>query len=288
MRPLMLQIDALACDSLRQEVMLENKPGLVCPSRNGSHADMNYATFQASTDALQGYFGACFNAGVNGKEFRDLQRLGVEAEKAMFSATQGVNTHKGAIFLMGLLAGAAGVQYGEYGCFEPLRLGRLVAAKWGVNILLAGVQPGVQPTHGRKVKNAFGLPGAREQAAQGFPVLFSTTVPQLHWALSEGASVEQASFHALACTIQKLPDTNLAHRGGLKGLQWAQHRVEQFLTAGGVFVKPWQLNAATMCSEFEARWLSPGGSADLLSAALFVQSLAALNTKLPRPMELHR
>ena len=128
MTPLMLQIDALACSALRQEVMLEHKPGLVCPSRNGSHADMDCATFQASIDALQGYFGACFKAGFEGKEFRDLQRLGVAAEKAMFSATQGVNTHKGAIFLMGLLAGAAGAQYGEYGCFEPMRLGRLVAA----------------------------------------------------------------------------------------------------------------------------------------------------------------
>ena len=288
MKQLMLQIDALACDALRQEVMLENKPGLVCPSRNGSHADMNCATFQTSIDALQGYFGACFKTGLDGKEFRDLQRLGVVAEKAMFSATLGVNTHKGAIFLMGLLAGAAGAQYREHGCLEPMRLGRLVAAKWGVNILLAGVQPGVQPTHGRHVKNAFGLPGAREQAAQGFPVLFATTVPQLRWALSEGVNKEQANLHALVCTMAKLPDTNLAHRGGLKGLRWAQRRVEQFLAGGGVFAPAWRRNAVAMCSEFESRWLSPGGSADLLSAALFVQSLAALNTKFSQPGEFNR
>lgn len=288
MTPFALRIDAMACDALRQEVMLENKPGLVCPSRHGSHADMNCATFQASIDALQGYFGACFNAGFEGKEFRDLQRLGVLAEQAMFSATQGVNTHKGAIFLMGLLAGAAGVQYGEYGCFDPMRLGRLVAAKWGVNILLAGVQPGVLTTHGRHVKNTFGLPGAREQAAQGFPVLFATTVPQLNLVLSEGASTEQASLHALVCTMAELPDTNLAHRGGLKGLQWAQRRVGQFLAEGGVFATAWRQHAATLCTEFEAHWLSPGGSADLLSAALFVQSLAALNTTLSQPVEFNR
>lgn len=288
MKPLMQQIDALACDALRQEVLLDNKPGLVCPSRNGSHADMNYGTFKVSIGAPQGYFGACFKAGFEGKEFRDLQRLGVEAEKAMFNATQGVNTHKGAIFLMGLLAAAAGAQCREHGCFEPMYLGRLVAAKWGVNILLAGVQPGVQATHGRHVKNTFGLPGAREQAAQGFPVLFATTVPQLNWALSEGASMEQASLHALVSTMATLPDTNLAHRGGLKGLQWAQRRVGQFLAEGGVFDAAWQQNAAAMCTEFEAHWLSPGGSADLLSAALFVQSLATLNTKNSQSVEFNR
>lgn len=288
MKPLMQQIDELACNALRQEVMLDNKPGLVCPSRQGSHVDMNCTTFQTSIDALQGYFGACFKAGFEGKEFRDLQRLGVVAEKAMFNATQGVNTHKGAIFMMGLLAGAAGVQYGEYGCFEPVRTGRLVAAKWGVNILLAGVQPGVLPTHGRHVKNAFGLPGAREQAAQGFPVLFATTVPQLHGALSEGASTEQASLHALVSTMATLPDTNLAHRGGLKGLLWAQRRADLFLAEGGVFATNWRQNAAAMCTEFEAHWLSPGGSADLLSAALFVQSLAALNATLSQPVEFNR
>ncbi|WP_341236954.1 triphosphoribosyl-dephospho-CoA synthase [uncultured Limnobacter sp.] len=288
MKELVARIDAAACDALLQEVALEYKPGLVCPSRNGSHADMNCSTFKRSIQALQGYFGECFAAGVQGAEFRTLQRLGLSAEQAMLKTTAGVNTHKGAIFLMGLLAGAAGVQFREYGCFEPIGLGRLVAAKWGVNILLAGVQDQVlcadTPTHGRRVRDAFGLPGAREQAAEGFPVLFWTTVPQLRWALSEGLSQEQAQLHALVCTIGKLPDTNLAHRGGLKGLQWAQGKVDQFLAEGGVFAPGWRLRAEHLCEQFEAQWLSPGGSADLLSAALFVQALVQVNSELPRFM----
>lgn len=279
------QIDALACQALREEVEQEFKPGLVCPSRNGSHADMNCSTFHASIESLRGYFGKCFVAGSNGQGFRDLQGLGVHAEQAMLAATQGVNTHKGAIFLLGLLAGAAGLQMQNNRSFEPMGLGRLVASQWGVNILLAGVhataQTGSQLTHGRRVKNAFGLPGAREQAAQGFPVLFWTTVPQLRWALSEGVSAEQASLHALVCTIGQLPDTNLAHRGGLKGLQWAQNQVGQFLAAGGVFAPDWRDKANHLCQQFEAQWLSPGGSADLLSAALFLQALGKLNSQLP-------
>lgn len=278
---LVQQIDDMACTALMQEVQLEHKPGLVCPSRRGSHADMNCDTFYASIHALKGYFGACFQAGFEGKQFRDFQILGLAAEKAMFTATHGVNTHKGAIFLMGLLAGAAGGQYAEQACFKPMALGRRVAQHWGVSILLAGMQPGsgpnAQATHGRQVKDAFGLPGAREQAAQGFPVLFWTTVPQLRWALLEGLDAEAAQLHALVCTISQLPDTNLAHRGGLKGLHWAQARVEQFLAQGGVFSPGWRTHAQRMCAEFEAQWLSPGGSADLLSAALFIQALSAFS-----------
>ena len=282
------QIDALACNALEQEVQLDHKPGLVCPNSNGSHMDMNCATFNASINALKGYFGQCFLAGFEGKEFRDLQRLGVAAEKNMFTATFGVNTHKGAIFLLGLLAGAVGVQFREQGRLDPMHLGSVVASRWGVNILLAGVQPGVLASHGKQVKNTFGLPGAREQAAQGFPVLFCTTVPQLNWALSACVSPDQAKLHALVCTIAQLPDTNLAHRGGLTGLRWAQRRVEHFLSQGGVLSTHWRENATHMCNEFEAEWLSPGGSADLLSAALFLQALSALNFPLPQFMEVNR
>lgn len=280
--PLAQQIDDMACKALMQEVHLAYKPGLVCPGSNGSHADMNCNTFYTSIHALKGYFGACFQAGLQGKQFRDLQVLGMAAEKAMFTATQGVNTHKGAIFLMGLLAGAAGAQYREHEYFKPMDLGRRVAQQWGAGILLAGVQPSssanIQSTHGKQVKDAFGLPGAREQAAQGFPVLFWTTVPQLRWALLKGLDAEAAQLHALVCTIAQLPDTNLAHRGGLKGLRWAQARVEHFLAQGGVFSPNWRTNAQAMCDDFKAQWLSPGGSADMLSAAQFVQALSGFNT----------
>lgn len=275
------QVDAWVCEALRQEVALEYKPGLVCPSRNGSHADMNCASFEASIHALEGYFGDCLLAGLEGAEFRTLQQRGVLAEQAMFKATQGVNTHKGAIFLMGLLAGALGAQYREQGWCNPAMLGVVVAEKWGANIVLSGVQHCATPTHGRLVKNAYGLPGAREQAADGFPVLFETTLPQLQRALSAGLNTEQASLHALLCTISQLPDTNLAHRGGMAGLQWAQSATGQLIATCGVGSPGFVQRAQQLCDEFEARWLSPGGSADLLSAALFIQTLVQACTELP-------
>ncbi|HEX4916737.1 MAG TPA: triphosphoribosyl-dephospho-CoA synthase, partial [Limnobacter sp.] len=156
------RIDDAACQALRQEVDLPLKPGLVCPDDPGSHNDMDLHTFMRSVDALQGYFHDCFNLGAQGADFRPLQLRGVQAERAMLAATQGVNTHKGAIFLMGLLSAAAGVQWAEQGSLDATGLGRLVQARWGVPIVLAGVQAnmamGPAPTHGVRVKTVYGLP----------------------------------------------------------------------------------------------------------------------------------
>jgi triphosphoribosyl-dephospho-CoA synthase len=288
MSALAQRIDALACQALRSELMLPNKPGLVSPGRNGSHSDMDEHTFHTSVAALQGYFGDCFKAGEHMQGFKALAQLGVAAEARMLEATQGVNTHKGAIFLLGLLAGAAGRQWGVHREINHATLGRWVSAHWGAAIVLAGVQPGVAHTHGRKVKVQLGLPGAREQAVQGFPTLFEVTLPQHQWALAQQAEHSQAAFHALMATMGKLPDTNLAHRGGLQGLEWAQKQATQFLHDGGVFSPNWRARRDRLCDEFEVRWLSPGGSADLLSASFFLQGLSQLHAPSNKRMEVTR
>ncbi|WP_370262407.1 triphosphoribosyl-dephospho-CoA synthase [Limnobacter sp.] len=277
---LALHIDHMACQALRDEVNLPLKPGLVCPQDPGSHADMTANTFLRSVHALRGYFHDCFVLGYQGETLHPLQQRGLLAERAMLAATEGVNTHKGAIFLLGLLAAAAGVQWARQGDINPMQLGGVVQTEWGAAIAVAGVQASTAPhlacSHGLKVKASHGLPGAREQAAQGFPVLFHITLPQLLWAHQQGAGPHQARLHALYSTMARLPDTNLAHRGGLDGLNWAQAQAEYFLARGGVFAHAWAVQAQAMCQRFKARWLSPGGCADLLSAALFVQRLGVV------------
>lgn len=273
------RIDRLACRALAHELALERKPGLVTPSARGSHADMDERTFTASIGALTGYFGDCARLAATGCTFAALQARGRLAERAMFAATGGVNTHKGAIFTLGLLAAAAGRQLAATGTLTPNSLGADVAQHWGAAILIAGAAPGDAPgtafaaTHGARLRANLGLPGAREQAAAGFPVLFATTLPQLGHALTRGASPEAAAIHALMATIAMLPDTNLAHRGGLVGLHWAQHAASGFIAHGGVFAPDWTQALDTLGAAFVARWLSPGGSADLLAAACFVREL---------------
>lgn len=269
------RIDALACGALARELALERKPGLVTPSARGSHTDMDHHTFVASIASLAGYFGDCARLAAAGCDFAALQARGRIAERAMFAATGGVNTHKGAIFTLGLLAAAAGRQFADHGTVEPASLGRQVAHHWGAAILIAGAAPGAEfeATHGARLRGRHGLPGAREQAAAGFPVLFATTLPQLAHAQARGAAPDAAALHALLATIAALDDTNLAHRGGLVGLRWAQRAAARFVAAGGVFAPGWPRALEALGDAFVARWLSPGGSADLFAAACFLRGV---------------
>lgn len=272
------RIDNAAWNALVFELTLAPKPGLVTPFCNGSHRDMTHRHFSASIESLTGFFGDCALLGSTGADLRALQTRGLLAETAMFSATGGINTHKGAVFTLGLLAAAAGVQHAR-GQWQPDQLGHVVAEAWG-NALLDAAEIAPPDTHGLYVRRNLGLPGAREQAANGFPVLFETTLPALRAARQRLGNDPRALLHALIATIAVLPDTNLAHRGGRSGLEWAQYAAGDFIARGSVFNASGECRLKALCAAFERRWLSPGGSADLLAAALFIAELG-VGTTLP-------
>ena len=122
----------------------------------------------------------------------------------------------------------------------------------------------------------YGLRGAATEAALGFPTLFETAVPAMQAALASGAVREYARIDTLFHLIGVMEDSNLAHRGGPDGLRFAQGRARQFLMAGGV-AQPDGLEAVEeICREFERRRLSPGGAADTLAAACWIQRIGAL------------
>ena len=267
-------IDHAARQALALELTLAPKPGLVTPCSRGSHEDMDHRHFAASIEALAGYFGDCARLAAAGADLPALQARGMLAESAMFTATRGINTHKGAIFTLGLLAAAAGRQHAR-GRIEPEHLGNEVADTWSDELLDA---PRSADTHGARARRRLGLPGAREQAAAGFPVLFGTTLPALREGRRQLGDDPRALLHALLATIAVLPDTNLAHRGGRNGLEWARCAAGDFLAAGNVFAPQYQRPLETLCAAFEKRRLSPGGSADLLAAALFVEALPLATT----------
>lgn len=272
-------VDTLALASLQREADLENKPGLVCPSSRGSHTDMDWLTFEKSVKSLRGYFAKCFQLGFQHQGLRQLQRAGIEAEKAMFTATGGVNTHKGAIFTLGLLSAALGWQYKVRGKFDVLSVGRQVTLAWGKTIAKDAQQMGSStPTHGEEARLQ-GIPGAREQAVSGFTHLFEYTLPTLQSAQQKGVAPQRAGLEALLATMATLPDTNLVHRGGLEGLYWAQKesgKVYQALKEASANSTCWAGPVRTLADQFEQRWLSPGGSADMLSAAYFLDGALAL------------
>ena len=116
-----IALAGLAVESLLREVHTTPKPGLVDDRNTGSHSDMDVAAFTASAEALRPYFRQCFLLGrkmPREELFSALRRAGMEAEQDMYRATGGVNTHKGAIFTLGLLCGSLGRVWTPEGVFE--------------------------------------------------------------------------------------------------------------------------------------------------------------------------
>lgn len=263
-------LSALKCLLLELETW--PKPGLVSHIDSGSHTDMNASTFRASALAISPYFQAMATAGAHGGDMSWLRTIGMQAESAMLQATAGVNTHRGAIFGLGLLCAAAGAR--SYGRVDAkMSLGATVATLWGDQILDG---PVLLHSHGSRARLKFGAGGARREAALGFPSVYQIGLPALRRAhriyprRAEAARVETC-FELIA----KVEDTNLLHRGGRDGLRHAQRAARQFIEHGGVGSPVWRAHAQAVHRDFVARDLSPGGSADLLAFTLFVDTQEA-------------
>lgn len=245
------------------------KPGLVSHIDNGSHHDMNADTFRRSVEAIGPYFRLLANAGGQGCGMGRLRIIGLEAEGAMFAATSGVNTHRGAIFGLGLLCAAAGVR--SAGMVDPaLSLGNIVARRWGQSIASG---PVLLHSHGSAAYRQFRAGGARVEAAEGFPSIYQVGLPALTRVVrSAPGDAEAARVEACFALISSIEDTNLLHRGGLDALDFARRTTRSFLDRGGVRSPDWLARAKSVHEAFVARRISPGGAADLLAMTLFVNS----------------
>jgi triphosphoribosyl-dephospho-CoA synthase len=238
----------------------------VSPVDRGSHDDMDARLFRRSAAALEPFFTGLAEAGAAGAGMRELRRIGLLAEAAMLDATGGINTHRGAIFGLGLLCAAAGRAGPE------AALGPVVRQCWGPAILDA---PAPHGTHGAAAARRYGAGGAREEAAAGYPSLYRVAVPALRMGarLAPGDG-EAARVQACFALIAAVEDTNLLHRGGREGLDFAQAEAQAFLAQGGVGAAGWRGRALWVHRRFIARRLSPGGCADLLAMALFLEQVA--------------
>lgn len=264
-----------AVRALYAEIELEPKPGLVSFLDCGSHHDMNGATFLRSLFALRGYFPPMVQAGADGSSFAILEALGKAAEARMLVATQGINTHRGAVFGLGLLCASAGQIHAQGLPFSPQNLRAVLLSTWGEALAArARAARRVVPTsNGQRVAQHYGMRGAGEEAAQAFPTLFEVTLPALQAAWASGATVRAARVQALFATMAVLDDTNNVHRGGIEGLRFVQSCARSFLAAGGVFQADWLRHARALHAAFVQRRLSPGGSADVLASACWVDEL---------------
>jgi len=216
----LIQISRAAVRALHAELALEPKPGLVSCQDNGSHADMNASTLFKSLFTLRQFFREVARAGSEARPFADLQSLGLRAEARMLKSTGGINTHRGAIFSLGLLCAAGGLLAARRSSFDAGHLRRALLEQWGESLRSRAAQArrssalftgqlGIgQPSNGQRVAQRFQLRSAHEEAAQGFPTLFGVTLPALQDAIASGLPPRASKVHCLFATMAALDDTN--------------------------------------------------------------------------------
>ena len=271
---------AVAC--LRLELETYPKPGLVSHVDSGSHADMDAGSFRASAAALEPFFADLARAGAIGEPMPVLRRIGMAAEEAMREATGGVNTHRGAIFGLGLLCTAAGATAAGHGRTTETAsakspqagigpLGSLVRIRYADGIL-AG--PVLLHAPGARARRRHGVGGAPAEAAAGFPTLYHVGLPALRRGRQLRSDAPEAvRVEACLALIAHLEDTNLLHRGGPEGYAFAREEASRFIAEGGIARADWRVRAESLHRAFVARNLSPGGAADLLAMTLFVDAV---------------
>ncbi|WP_363500561.1 triphosphoribosyl-dephospho-CoA synthase MdcB [Burkholderia sp. LMU1-1-1.1] len=274
------EIARLAVGSLYTELCLYPKPGLVSLVDSGSHSDMNAATFVRSLFSLRHYFRDICLAGLDDAPFARLKQLGIAAERAMLKATRGVNTHRGAIFSLGLLCAAAGRALAQGTPTTPAALRATMLIRWGEELAMhasAPSAPAAAASNGLRVAAQYAASGAREEGALGLPSVFEIGVPALQAARARGATMTMARIDALFALMAHISDSNVYHRAGPQGAQTVRTHAQRFLDAGGTANADWLGLALSSHQVFVQRRLSPGGAADLLAASCLVQSIAALD-----------
>lgn len=263
----------LATQALQAELDTTPKPGLVDKDNNGAHRDMDYALMQRSIDTLHPYFVklallGCADALPTHTSIRD---IGIEAEKAMLSATNGVNTHKGALFSMGLAVVAAAHEKDTDSLQTTIKA-------------LAACFPDTNGTHGSKAKllskGTTAIKGALDNAREGYEMLFAEWLP---FYIERRKERDAYTLHKTLLRIMcDLDDTNVIYRTDLATAeevkQEARVMLDNFSKAHTAEDKEKRIAAELLAlkdmdKRYTARNISPGGAADMLSLTVFIGSI---------------
>lgn len=258
-----------AVRALLYEVTTTPKPGLVDRRNSGSHTDMDSFTFMSSAAALYPYFEACAKVGRETMErpapetFAALRPLGCEAEGEMLDATNGVNTHKGAVFSIGITCAALGRLNRATWCDPARVLAEVSAMTKGLAVQdFAGVTAENAATAGQKLYVQYGITGVRGQVEAGLPAVRDYGLPALEAGIAAGYDINRAGCGALLAILAHSTDTNIIARSS-RERQLALTAELQALLAADPY--PDEAALAALDDRFIAEHLSPGGSADLLA-----------------------
>ena len=261
----------LAVDALIDEADLSPKPALVDRRGNGAHSDLHLGLMHASALSLWPAFKemaeAAIQFGAVGLPLREaLGRIGREGEQAMLTTTNGVNTHRGAIWALGLLVAAAAL--------ENITTNASAVTLGAARLALLDDRYAPRPlSHGAQVAQRYGARGAREEAQLGFPAVLQRALPQLKRSRALGHGEQNARLDALLAIMTRLADTCVLYRAGETGLQTMQLGAQAVLDAGGSASLGGRRRLHELDQQLIALNASPGGAADLLAACLFIDRI---------------
>ena len=293
---------ALAERALRRELDTPLKPGLVGPDSSGAHTDMDYALMQKAIAALRPYWTRMAKASVPPL----LQMIGIEAEKAMKKATGGVNTHRGAIFALGLALNARGMEVPVTEEVMQNRLCKIAGVILHNSLIDSALHftvegaPASQRSHGEQAVQQYGVKGAREMALEGYKELWADWLPYYRDTLGlrprydseegprESVIPSEASVSPIQRTLLRimstLDDTCVIHRVGYEMAQEVKREAAALLEASeNYFSQGFAKNQfpeampaeklQDLCTRYAAEGISPGGAADMLALTILIDSL---------------
>ena len=267
-------IAEFATRALLYEVSVTPKPGLVDRANAGSHQDMDFYTFLNSAVSLTPYFrkmtevGTDLSPGKPEETFFKLQEIGKAAEAAMYRVTENVNTHKGAIFSLGILCGAAGRLRGNGKKLCPEALTEECIHMTKVPIEYFFETMGDEPdTAGCRFYRKYGIKGIRGEVMTGFSSVLKEGLPVLEELLDNGYSFDRAGSITLLHLIVATVDTNVITRSDYLTCMQIRKRLQK-LISGNEILSTAMIEA--LDEEFIRNNISPGGSADLLAVSWFL------------------
>ena len=273
---------ALAERALRRELDTPLKPGLVGPDSSGAHTDMDYALMQKAIAALRPYWSRMAKASVPPL----LQMIGIEAEKAMKKATGGVNTHRGAIFALGLALNARGMEVTVTEEVMQNRLCKIAGAILRNSLIDSALHLTAKDatashlSHGEEAVKQYGVKGARALALEGYKDLWSHWLPYYRSLRGQASSCPEQQ--TLLRIMSTLDDTCVIHRVGYERAQEVKREAADVLMAEEkwFFAKPCEKyfssagnNLQDLCVRYAGEGISPGGAADMLALTILIDSL---------------
>lgn len=270
-------IAEMAVKGLLYEVSATPKPGLVDRFNNGAHNDMDFYSFMASSSVLYkifeeiAYLGYSFEGEKLKDLLKNLRSVGIKGEKKMFESTGSVNTHKGAIFSLGIACGAIG------NLLKTENIEMITASL--IQERIKAMTEGLceqdlskinkdTPTHGEILYLKQGTLGIRGEAEAGFPVVFSHALPYLleHKTLP----YDQLFVNTLFVIISKLEDSTILWRHCPKVLARVKSDAIHALELGGMTTKEGRNHISLLDKNYNDLGISPGGAADMLALSILI------------------